>query len=105
MLDLVLGHIQANWNDTFNGLFELGGAAVYALNIRQLLRDKLVRGFHPAPTAFFMGWGLWNLFYYPSLDQWLSFVGGAALVLVNLAQLFLMLYYIRKERPCLLSRP
>lgn len=84
--------------DLFNGLFELLGAAISTLNVRQLLRDKMVRGVHWAPVAFFMAWGFWNLFYYPHLDQWWSFAGGIALVAVNVVRLWLMGLYIWREK-------
>jgi hypothetical protein len=38
------------------------------------------------PTSlFFTSWGVWNLYYYPSLGQWLSFAAGIALCLGNIA--------------------
>jgi hypothetical protein len=54
-----------------------------ALNVRRVWRDRTVAGVHLAPTAFFTAWGLWNLFYYPSLGQWASFAGGCAIVIMN----------------------
>jgi len=62
--------------DLINGLFEFAGAFALALNVRQLWRDKEVKGVHPIPTAFFAAWGLWNLFYYPHLGQYWSLAGG-----------------------------
>jgi len=84
--------------DLFNGLFELFGGILYLLNIKILLRDKKVQGISLLPTVFFTSWGLWNLFYYPSLDQWFSFFGGIVLVLVNAIWLLLALYYTRKQK-------
>lgn len=79
--------------DVFNGLFELAGACLLSLNVRQVWRDKVVRGVHWGATTFFTAWGFWNLFYYPSLDQWWSFAGGCAIVTVNAVWLALMLWY------------
>lgn len=79
--------------DLINGLFELGGAALLTLNIRALVRDRALSGVHWAPTVFFAAWGLWNLFYYPHLGQWLSFAGGVAVVAVNLVWLGLVLWF------------
>lgn len=78
--------------DLTNALFEMGGALVSLLSLRQLHRDRELRGVHPAPAVFFLLWGLWNVVYYPSLDQPLSTIGGAALVLVNAAWLLLLLH-------------
>ena len=81
--------------DTINGLFELGGACLVGLNVWKLQRDKMVRGVHWGPVMFFTGWGLWNLYYYPHLEQWYSWVGGAVLVGVNSIWLAQMIYYRR----------
>lgn len=43
--------------------------------------------------AFFWSWGIWNLFFYPSLGQWYSFVGGIALVAGNTVWVALALRY------------
>lgn len=81
--------------DLVNGLFELVGSVLIWLNVRQLHRDKMVRGVHWAPIAFWMVWGWWNLFYYPSLGQWLSFWGGVSVVIANSVWLAQMIYYGR----------
>ncbi len=84
--------------DIINGLFEFLGALLIANNSRVLLRDKHVAGFHWSTVSFFMVWGLWNIFYYPNLDQWVSFAGGIAVVWANMVWLALTLYYIQKTR-------
>lgn len=83
--------------DLANALFEGGGGFIILLNVRRILRDKLVRGFDWRVMAFFTTWGLWNLFYYPHLGQWLSFAVGAWTTAANAVYLALMIYYIRKE--------
>lgn len=70
--------------DTINGSFELFGGVVNIFNIRAILRDQQVRGVSWGVTAFFVCWGLWNLFYYPHLHQWASFIGGMVLVGTNI---------------------
>jgi hypothetical protein len=82
-----------NTPDTVNGLFELLGGLTTWLNIRALMRDKCVRGVDWRLTFFYTAWGLWNLFYYPSLDQWASFVGGVVIVAGNAAWLALVIKY------------
>jgi len=81
--------------DTINGLFECFGSLFILLSIRQLIKDKQVRGFHWGHLTFFTTWGLWNLVYYPHLDQWVSFVGGIFVTLANVVYLALILYYRR----------
>jgi hypothetical protein len=85
-------------NDLINGLFELGGALLICLSIRRLWLDKSVKGVSPWPVGFFAGWGYWNIYYYPSLEQWLSFMGGLAVVTANTTWLMQMIYYKYKER-------
>lgn len=68
---------------------------IYALN-----RDRQVRGVQISPTLFFFIWGIWNLYYYPHLNQWFSFLGGIAIVVTNgiwCAQAF----YYTYDRRCL----
>lgn len=83
------------WPDLVNGGFELLGALFILLNVRALIRDKEIRGVHWGPTVFFTSWGFWNLFYYPALDQWLSFTGGLAIVAANVWWLGLTWSYRR----------
>ena len=48
--------------------------------------------------AFFTSWGVWNLYYYPTLHQWASFVGGIFLVLGNGTWVIMAAYYERKNK-------
>lgn len=80
--------------DLINGLFELLGGAMIWSNVLRIRKDKLVRGVDWRVTGFFWAWGLWNLFYYPHLDQWLSFAGGTVIVAANCV----WLYYAWKYR-------
>lgn len=82
--------------DIINGSFELLGGIIYILNIRVILKDKVVNGVSLIPSFFFSSWGIWNLFYYPSLEQWYSFIGAVFLVISNTTWLGLALYYRRK---------
>ncbi|MBA3034845.1 MAG: hypothetical protein KKF85_03545 [Gammaproteobacteria bacterium] len=73
------------WPDLINGSFELVGAYFTWRNWLQLRRDRHLAGVYWPTTAFFSAWGLWNLVYYPALDQWASFAGGVLLVSGNVA--------------------
>lgn len=79
--------------DIVNGLFEFCGAAFIACSIRRVLIDRQVAGISWLTISFFAGWGLWNLFYYPHLDQWFSFAGGVALVAANAVYVALLLRF------------
>ena len=84
--------------DLTNAAFEVASSLFMLLNIRRLLKDKKVRGFDWRVMAFFVVWGDWNLYYYPHLDQWLSFAAGISIGLANTVYLALMIHYIRLER-------
>jgi hypothetical protein len=84
-------------NDAINGLFELIGGLLICMSIRQLHHDKQVRGVSILPTTFFATWGLWNVWFYPSLGCWFSFAGGLVVVTANLIWVGQMIYYSRSQ--------
>lgn len=84
--------------DLVNAAFEGAASFFILLNVRRILRDKLVRGTDWRVMAFFATWGYWNLFYYPSLGQWLSFTAGLGTVVADTVYLALMIYYVHRER-------
>lgn len=84
--------------DFFNAVFEWSAGFFIWLSVYKMYKDKMVRGVHWAPIGFFALWGYWNLYYYPSLDQWLSFVGGINVVVANTVWFGQMVYYIMRER-------
>ncbi len=93
MLEYLLAHAP----DMVNGTFEFAGGAAILLSVFKLHKDKIVRGVSWPHVSFFTGWGLWNLFFYPHLDQWFSFVGGMFIVTVNTIWLGQMIYWNRRE--------
>jgi len=84
--------------DIINGTFELLGGVMIGKHCLQLYRDKVIRGVSVLATAFFSAWGLWNLYYYPHLDQWMSFIGGCAIVTANCVWVGMMVYYGRGDK-------
>ncbi len=79
--------------DLINGLFEFIGSLMIWANVARILKDKEVKGIDWRVTGFFWAWGLWNLFYYPHLDQWWSFAGGVSIVIANTVWLSLAWWY------------
>lgn len=69
--------------DHINGAIEFVGAIFTWRNVLQLRRDREVKGVWWPATAFWAAWGLWNLYYYPTLGQWVSFSAGCFLVAGN----------------------
>lgn len=86
-----------NLADSLNGSFEAAGSIAVWINVRQLLKDKMIRGSRWEMMLFFTSWSAWNLYYYPHLGQWLSLAGGASLALANAVWTALAVYYIKKE--------
>lgn len=82
--------------DIANALFEFVGGALIWVNVLRLHKDKMIRGVHWGPTGFFAAWGLWNLFYYPHLEQWWSFAGGCFIVTTNTIWVAQMIYYRKR---------
>lgn len=71
--------------DVINAVFELGGALLLWLDVRQLSRDRMLRGVYWPVRVFFAVWGVWNVVYYPAIGQSFSFYAGLAVVAANLA--------------------
>lgn len=79
--------------DLINGAYEALGGLFLLNNCRVLYRDKKVRGVSIVTNAVFTSWGFWNLYYYPHLDQWISFAGGLTTVTANCLWLRMWLKY------------
>ena len=84
--------------DYINAIFEGLNVLFVCLSIKKLFFDKLVRGISIYHITFIVLWGFWNIYYYPSLGQWLSFSCGIGLVIVNSIWYIMMIYYIKKEK-------
>jgi hypothetical protein len=87
-----------SFNDIANGTFEMLGGLFILFSIMKLHGDKQVKGVSYIYLTFFTIWGYWNLYYYPSLGQWWSFVGGVSVVAMNTVWLGQILYYTRKAK-------
>lgn len=83
--------------DKINGSFECIGAISAWMNVRELYKDKIVKGVYWPNTFFFAIWGIWNLYYYPALGQWTSFWGGLFLVSGSLTWVIMALLWRNKN--------
>ena len=81
--------------DLINGSFEMIAGFLTWMNVKAVYRDKGYKGVSLPPITLFAIWGIWNLYYYPSLFQWLSFIGGINVVIANILWVFLMIHYGR----------
>jgi len=90
--------MNMQWPDIINGIFEFGIAIPLAKSVLMLRADREVKGFYWPVIAWTTSWGVWNVYYYPHLDQWFSFVGGLIVVSVNVTWLAHVAYYKRRAR-------
>lgn len=79
--------------DIINAGFELAAGVAVLDHCRKIHQDKKVRGLSIPAVVFFFTWGLWNLYYYPHLDQFWSFAGGIFVTLANLLYIGLLTWY------------
>lgn len=79
--------------DCVNGLFEFCASIAIWVSIFRALRDRSVAGISWITVGFFTTWGVWNLLYYPSLGQTMSFLAGICVVISNCIWLILLLFY------------
>jgi hypothetical protein len=66
--------------DLINGSFEFLGSFFIMFSVLKLRKEKEVKGVDWKHIAFFTSWGAWNLYYYPSLGQWISWYGSVAIL-------------------------
>jgi len=83
--------LTKNSADIINALFQ-GVAAVGTLrNYFSLRKDLDVKGTYWPLYLVFLSWGIWDLFYYPILNQWWSFTLNVITIIGNLLWLKLAL--------------
>lgn len=80
-------------NDLINGIFELGMACMLSRSVILLYKHKTVKGVSVLSIIWPTLWGFWNLYYYPSLGQRLSFYAGIAVVTINTIWIIMAFYY------------
>ncbi len=85
-------------NDLINSAFELAGSLFLGFNILAIRRDKVLKGASWLPIVVYCLWGYWNLVYYSSLDQWLSFAAGLGVAITNTVYIGHIFYYKRMRR-------
>ncbi|KZX57708.1 hypothetical protein A3709_18975 [Halioglobus sp. HI00S01] len=84
---------------TRNAGFELFGAFAGLNNCRAVYRARMWAGVSPMSSVFFWLWGVWNLYFYGSLDQTFSMLASVALVGTNSIYLYLLWRYRHVEKP------
>ena len=85
--------------DVGNALIETVGGLFIWLSVKKILHDREVKGFSIFPMLFFTSWGIWNLWYYQHVGQWISGYAAFMPALANATYIFLMVKYIRHPDP------
>lgn len=93
-----------NSQDVVNGLFEFIGSFFVWFCVYKLYKDKELKGWSIWSTGYFTAWGYWNLFYYPSLNQWWSAAATLAIATANTAWIILAIYYHIKNKEKILEK-
>jgi uncharacterized membrane protein YfcA len=83
--------------DFINGSFEALGSLFILNHCLALWKSRQARGVSLVSTIFFQSWGIWNIFYYPHLDQMISFYGGIAIFIANTVWIGLIIWVRSKE--------
>jgi hypothetical protein len=84
--------------DKINAVAEVIACIVLLPSIMRAWRLKVVQGVHWLTPAFFWSYGIWNLFYYHSLEQWWS--GMAAILLATQNTVWLLMVILYTPRRC-----
>lgn len=73
--------------------FEGMSCLFLTFNLRQLYVDKVVRGISLMSCGFYAIWACWNIFYYWSLNQPLSFYFGILVAILSVWWIILAVLY------------
>ena len=75
-----------------SGLVFIAGAFIL-ISVKKLYKDKIVKGVSWAHVGFFTLYGLWHIYFFSSLEQWWSVVGGTCTTIANTIWLAQLVYY------------
>lgn len=79
--------------DQANAALEMGGAFLRTLDCIKLFQHKRFVGGHLGTALYFLLWGVFNVFFYPSLNQVWSFWAALALMVINGLWFVMAVYY------------
>ena len=83
-------------SDQINACLELAGAIFLVPTLIEAYNKKRIVGVHYITPIFFSLWGLWNIFYYPSLNQYWS--ASAACIMLSVNIIWLVMVFRYKEK-------
>lgn len=83
--------------DIINGSFECLSGILLWYNVYKLYQHKCVHGVSLLTFGYFTIWGYWNLYYYPSLNQYISFISSFLVVSANTVWIIMAIRYRRSQ--------
>lgn len=84
--------------DFINSIFPFIGSIFVLFNIKEIIKDKEVKGVNLYTYLFFYTGYCWNIYFMYKLEQWYSFFGGILLFTFNLIWLLLAVNYKIKQK-------
>ena len=69
--------------DITQALWEGGSAILCLKNVAAIRKSRAIAGVHWLPTAYFAGWGVYNLWFYTALHLPYAYWAGLAITIVN----------------------
>ena len=78
--------------DQFNSIFPFIACISPILNIRELLRDKVVKGIHWATSITYTG-QISGIYFMYTLHQWYTMAGAATFFVLSFTWYCMMIYY------------
>jgi hypothetical protein len=85
--------MDQNTIDLINAFFPFVGCLFVIINIRQMIKDKMMKGSHWLTPLFFYIGQAWGIFFCYSLNQWFSFIGSFMLLVCSIVWYLTMIYY------------
>jgi len=79
--------------DIINSLFQIGVIIFSANNCLAVFMHRSSAGVSPVSAIFFNVFGLWNSFFFASLDQTMSFLVSISMLMINAVYLYLVFRY------------
>jgi hypothetical protein len=83
--------------DFLNSWFEWIASGMVYLNVWTIFKAKKINGVSLFATWYFSALGLFNLFYYSQLHQYISFSAGILVAIGDLIYLYLFLKYCKNK--------
>lgn len=68
------------------------------LHVRQIIRDKTVKGVSLIPTFVFMTTNVFEMIYFGQKGDWWNVGGAVSMLMSNVAWTVCVFYYHRKEK-------